>query len=87
MDRSSQVQPEGVGNSLLTGFQLYDAVVKNYSETLHMQGFAEQLGYMLWYMKEKTSIFRLLCWKTFRVNLKRDIIRDHQYLQGWLCRC
>lgn len=49
MGKSSQVQPKGVGNSLLTGFQLYDAVVKNYSETLHMQGFAEQLGYMLWY--------------------------------------
>lgn len=49
MGKSSQVQPKGVGNGLLTGFQLYDAVVKNYSETLHMQGFAEQLGSVLWY--------------------------------------
>lgn len=49
MGKSSQVQPKGVGNGLLTGFQLYDAVVRNYSETLHMQGFAEQLGSVLWY--------------------------------------
>lgn len=60
--------------------------MKNDSAALHMQTFAEQLGYVHWYMKGKLSIFGLPCWKRFRVRIKPVVIRNHQCLLGWLCR-
>lgn len=49
-----------------------------------MQRFTEQLGYVHWYMRGKLSVFRLLCWKRFRVRIQPVVIRSHQGLLGWL---